>query len=74
MNAGTERDDWAADALNDRDDQAAWEASRNLDLGLPPGWVSRAEMVAAWADERARVEADAHVAHIKELAQRKGAA
>ncbi len=74
MNAGAERDDWAADALTDRDDQAAWEAQRNDDLGLTPGWVSRVEMVAAWADERAQVEADAHVAHIKELAQRKGAA
>lgn len=51
------RNEWIADALNERDDRAEWEAQRNADLGLDVGWVSTAEMVASLAAERAEVEA-----------------
>lgn len=54
----TPRDEWAQDALNDKDDQAGWEATRNEALGLDVGFVSEAEQIATWAAERAPVMAD----------------
>jgi hypothetical protein len=53
-----ERDEWIADALDAADDEQAWRATRDIDLGHEAGWVSRREMVESWAADRAAVEAD----------------
>ncbi len=63
--------EWAADALNDRDEQAAWEQQRNDDLVLGGRCVSTAEMMRRWAAERAAVEAQSHREHVAELARAK---
>lgn len=51
------RNEVAADALTERDDEAEWEAMRNLDLGLEPGWVTTDDMHQTWADDFAPVQA-----------------
>jgi hypothetical protein len=53
-----EREEWIADALDAADDEQAWRATRDIDLGHDAGWVSRREMVESWAADRAAVEAD----------------
>ena len=50
------RDEWIAEAILDAEDEEAWRAQRNIDLGLHCGWVTRAEMIASHAAERAAVE------------------
>jgi hypothetical protein len=58
VNPGNPRDDAIADALDAADDEQAWRATRDIDLGHEPGWVSRREMVESQAADRAAVEAD----------------
>ena len=67
------RNEWAAEALMDGDEQAAWDQSRNVDLGLEPGWISDAEQRAWWASDRAAVEAQSHRDHLREVAEKAAA-
>jgi hypothetical protein len=39
------RNEWIAEALDAAQDEMEYEAMRNLDLGLEPGYVSTDEMI-----------------------------
>jgi hypothetical protein len=61
-----EREEYIAEALLAADDEQAWRATRDIDLGHEAGWVSRREMVESCAADRAAVEADWAERHDRE--------
>ena len=69
----SERDDYVAGRLLDRDDERehrlAWEAQQAEDLGLDRRHVTRDEMIEHLAAERRAVEGAAAEAHERHLAQ-----
>ena len=56
MRGDQERDEWAADALNDADDVLAWERERDARYAHPTNWVTRQQMISLFASERMAFE------------------
>lgn len=52
----TPRDEYIEGRLLDADEQAEWEAIRNVDLGLVRPTVTTEQMIATAAKARARIE------------------